>query len=314
MTPRASLLSVPTALAYQDGALYYPSSATVTPAIQTMSVGDASVQPLTMTWPGAPVSIDTLWAEGDHLLLTAFEQFYSLPLAGGAVQPIYDGAETTDADSNLQAFSETDFFWTDLAYNSQDVFSTTVRRGARGGGPPIDLGTLPNIFQGMALGADALILGGPGTAVAVPLDGGPARPLADVRTFFAGVDASGVYWSVVSASNPDDAQILRSPADGSPGQVFWPSIPPWTAPLGVWPDGQGGWVVTASQVLDDRLFHLTVWSIDAGGNGQLLACDPDVAGHAFPATFGPAIAPDAVYLVTGYLGDGGLWEIDRVAR
>ena len=195
------------------------------------------------------------------------------------------------------------------------TFATTVYRASRSGGDPINLGAVPTLPQGMALGQNAVVLGGIGNAWAVPLDGSPTQQLTGGGEFFAGVDGLGAYYTQIGA-DPNNPQLLLSPIGGGPVQVFWPSMPAGAGPSNVWSDGQGGWVVAGGQKLDDGFFHLAVWLIDAGGNGRLAACDPsadDSAGAFFP-TIAPAIAPDAVYLVSGYLRDDAYWELDKILR
>jgi hypothetical protein len=313
LTGRGNDLSVPAALAYSEGNLYYPSEPQVTPIIQSMSVDDLSVQTLPVTWPGDPLLADDLWVEGDHLLVTGFEQFFSIPLAGGAAQLIYDGraAGNTFPNSPYQTYTETDFFWTEFT----EPLTTTVFRSSRSGGAPMMLGAVTNLVQGMALAQDSVVLAGEAGGWAVPLDGSPVRTLAAGSPYFAGVDGQGIYFTQVT-SNPDQAYLSLSPADGGTAQLFWPAVPADAAPTQVWSDGQGGWVVTGVQVFDDHHPHLAVWLVDAGGNGHLAACDAsaDDSADAFFANLAPAVGPDAVYLVTEYLSGDDSWEIDQIDR
>ncbi len=77
LTGRGTDLSVPAALAYSDGNLYYPSNPQITPIIQSMSVDDLSVQTLPVTWPGDPLLADDLWVEGQPSAgRRASEQFF----------------------------------------------------------------------------------------------------------------------------------------------------------------------------------------------------------------------------------------------
>lgn len=313
ITGRATSLSVPAALAYSGGNLYYPSNPQITPIIQSMSVDDLSIQTLPVTWPGDPLLADDLWVESDHLLVTGFEQFFSLPLAGGAAQLVYDGraAGNTLPNSRFQTYTETDFFWTEFT----EPLTTTVFRGPRSGGAPVMLGAVSGVVQGMALASDSVVLAGQAGGWAVPLDASPVRTLAAGSPYFAGADGQGLYFTQTT-SNPDQAYLSLSPSDGGTAQIFWPSVPPDAAPLNVWSDGQGGWVVAGAQVFDDSHPHLAVWLVDAGGNGRLAACDAsaDDSADAFFATLAPAIAPDAIYLITEYLNGNDSWEIDKIGR
>jgi hypothetical protein len=312
ITGRATWPSAPAGLAYANGSLYYPSN-WPSSIVAALSPADLSTQTLPVTWPAGTFEADDIWVEGDHFLLAGLDQFCSLPLAGGTAQLVYDGRPAGEDIplSQYQAFTETDFFWTD----STTLDDTThVLRGPRSGGPPEQLGALP-LVVGMAVGQDAIVLGGIRSAWAIPLDGGPLRALVGANQSFMGVDALGVYY-LETTGDPDQARMTRSPPDGGPAQPFWPDIPRGATPINLWSDGQGGWIAVGGQIFDDGQTHLAVWLIDASGSGRLAACEAsadDSAKGFFPTT-APAVTPNAIYLTTQYTSDRLYWEIEKISR
>jgi hypothetical protein len=77
----------------------------------------------------------------------------------------------------------------------------------------------------------------------------------------------------------------------------------------MWPDGTGGWVISASQLFDDQQFHSTIWLLGADGTGRRLACSPKLPSGTF-IQVRPAVAPDAVFAIV--LGE--TWQIVRIPR
>jgi hypothetical protein len=258
---------------------------------------------------------------------------WSLPLAGGTAELLADGSagRTEVGVSLLHDFDESAFFWTELGPTDINA-PTTVWRMSRPGGSPVEIGSATAVvpgtadviaFEQIALAPDGVLLATVfGFADLVPYAGGPARPLAAPvvsDTFgvvdLAGADQTGAYWSIRRPGSPADADewdLVLSPADGGPVQTFWAQGPPHSGISHIWPDGQGGWVMTGSQLFDDLAFHATVWLLDAGRTATRLGCSPGSDDRSWIESQ-VAVAPDAVYAVTKDLL-APTWQIDRIAR
>jgi len=253
-----------------------------------------------------------LWLEGDHLLFSEQSRFFSLPLAGGPAQLLFDGIgpnPTLEPPlSFAQAVSATDLVWLE-----QGGSGSVVKRVARAGGDPVTIGDLDQeIYEGMALSPTAAIVATDlGSASLVPLDGSGARPLAMGGHWFTAVTADGAYW--MSETGTQTAKMIFAPADGGPLQPFWPDLPYGVGPWRMWPDGAGGWVVSATQLFSDQMYHGSIWLLDAQGEARLVACDPDGGSNSAIADSQPAISDDAIYVAT-LAGSSLLNTIVRVPR
>lgn len=309
-------------LVYNDGTLYYTLFSTQTLMAQPAS-GDA---------PTAIAQAFTteLWGEGDHLLFTTGNlgnQIFSVPFAGGTPTLVLDGGAGRAAPDLAfrHAFTAADFYWTEWPTTTAPS-PTTIWRQSRSGGTANQIGSFTftvlgapqrDTAEGIALTDDAVLVGDHfGSSGAVPFDGSAARPLAapvtsaagNTTTSLAGIDRSGAYWSFLSAN--DGFEVIRSPSDGGPAQLFWQS--PTTEVSTMWPDGDGGWIAYGLEVFDDHVDHAVLWNLDAQGNARRLGCSPG-PGHSFWIQVPGAVAPDAIYLITSDL-DANTWEIDRIPR
>jgi hypothetical protein len=312
-------------LRYQDGTLYYGSFSHRGIVAQPVTGGAPALFPT--SW-----GPDALWIDGDHLLFTGGNlgtQFSRMPITGGAPELILDASVgRSDAGWGVaHELTETEIFWSEGSTTMLDG-PTTVWRAPRAGGAPVQVGTASAIyptgdvlvFSSLAVAPDAVLLAAHlGIAAAVPLDGSAVRSLATAEALtkaegsFAGIDATGVYWSVPrtgSRAEDDEWKLALSPADGGPVRDFWKGLPSHSGVTDIWPRDGGGWVVAASQLFDDRRFHVTVWEIEANGDSRRLACSPNTADGRPYIEVEPAIAPDAIYLVDS----GGKFQIIRVPR
>jgi hypothetical protein len=279
----------------------------------------------------AAVSADWLTVQGDALIYTTGDfgsQFFSVPLAGGPPTLMFDGSvgRSDVGAALLIGTTPTDFVWTEVG----DAFASpwTVWRVPQTGGTATMLGTVSAKaqagdelgFSGMAVGDDSVVLGSIlGIADAVPLAGGASVVLAAPKgaaqgaDSLAGVDATGAYWASLRAGAPsedDEWDLTLSPADGSPTQTFWQGLPAHASFDDIWPDGAGGWIITAAQMFDDQRFHTTVWSLAADKKtAKRLACSPGFETDALIER-APAITPDAVYVMT----QSQTWQLVRIAR
>lgn len=314
--------TVPTSqLVYQGGTLYYVNKANDLLALPTDGSAPATLASL-------PTPSTELWIEGTNLLFaqgTLQNQIYSLPITGGTPQLLLDGGayRAHPGGARLHAFNATDFYWLE---------GTTVWHQSRAGGvanqigqfqlqdySPSHLGLTANaVLTGaewldprypampVETGADAFPFDGTGrSALSIPYS-----PPTDLAPFVAGVDSSGVYWSIPSTAEHLSALIL-SPADHGAARAVWPSLPLASANFrNVWPNPDGGWVLVGEQQFSDGAKRITLTFVDPQGAVTLLGCGPtddeSVDGSV-------AVAPDAVYLSTQNQRTF-TWEIDRVAR
>lgn len=95
---------------------------------------------------------------------------------------------------------------------------------------------------------------------------------------------------------------------------FWPDHPANFAPYGVysWSGGDdGSWLISGSEPFDDGTTHISLWLVDADGNGRRLGCDPNVGDG--PGIVTAALAtPTAIYAVVGSSA-GSLFD-DRIVQ
>jgi hypothetical protein len=294
-----------------------------------VSTSGGSVDPL------APVVTHELWVEDDQLVFEGGGdglKLFTLPFTGGTPTLLFDGGagRSQPGIGQFHAFTSTDFFWGEADRAGGTYGQSTVWRAARPNGVPVLVGSatartpdgIVEGFSAMALGTDAVLMAaGFGIAVAVPFDGRPTRPLAtepflsrNKPTSRLGIDSTGIYWSVQKPGTTyedDSSIIVLAPADGSPVRTFWEGLPDHSAPVGIWPAEDGGWVVIAWQKFDDQRDHATIWLLDSNGQGRRLACSPAPRGSFAPLVrVRPVVTPDSVYVVAG----GDISEIVRASR
>ena len=314
-------------LAYHDGVLYYWSYSDQ--ALQSLRVSDGAIATL------AEGVVQDLWVEGDQIMFTGGDQatlIYSVSATGGTPRLVVDATtgRAYAGNDSLHAADAAAFYWTEDPVDFSRP--TTVWRASRSDGIPVQIGAvtpidpvdtppLPLAFRAMGLTGDAVLLGSDqGVSDAVPFDGGPARLLATTAELsrplngvLAGIDLAGVYWTVRRAGvAPEDGEssLILAPADGGPMQTFWEGTPPHAAVVGIWPTGDGGWVLAIRQQFDDQMYHVVISMLEADGTSQRLACSP--AGPDLFVQSRPVVAADAVYIVAD--GNSSQTEIVRIAR
>ncbi len=296
-------------LAYRDGVLYYSTFATQ--ALTALPTGGGAGTTLATGY------MPELWLDGDQLIYTGGDRgnlIYSVPVAGGSPTLLLDSAagRSTSGIALHHDFNATDFYW---AEDSSPDGATTVWRASRAGGTPVQIGLLTALdpgfpsetlpFMAIALSADAVLMAADlGVSYAVPFDGSAPRllatadPLTKAKGNLAGLDPAGVYWTVPRAgasAEDDEWSVALAPTDGSPMRTFWQGTPAHSGVMGMWPTGDGAWILGAIQLFDDQRFHLVVWMLAPDGTSQRLACSP---AEDFPVIqVKPAVTPDAVYVV-----------------
>ncbi len=318
-------------LVYQAGTLYYTSyNAQALLALPTDGGPPATL---------AAVVTNELWIEDDHLLFSQgnpANQIDSVPLAGGTPQLLLDGGAGRTSPGNVLAhtFTATDFYWTETSPTS-DAVLPTVWHQSRAGGVAEQIGTvafaapadqtapIPGSYltsRELALTADQILVANSFEfAGGIPLAGGAVVPLAlpastpdlSAEAELVGLDSQGAYWSIPALGNQSGSVVL-SPADGGAAQALWSTQPFASDVSQVRPDGAGGWIVIGNQIFDDQVDHMTVRSLNAQGASTLLGCSPGSLNESFVEQ-PPAVAPDAVYLVSMNLS-AKTTEIDRIAR
>jgi hypothetical protein len=251
-----------------------------------------------------------LWTEGDTLFYTdAGDKLFSVAIAGGTSSLVLDGGQP-DPTRSFHHLLDADYFY--FSYEAPGG-GISFWRMPRAGGPATKLGEASELSR-VALGANGLVVAGSGGASQViPFDGSPPRPLAAVQNASGiGVDAAGAYWNQFHLNGANEwSTIVRAPVSGGPLEPFWTTKRDRVIPIRIWPDLQGGWVVTASETLDDDQDHFEIWLLDADQTGRLAAFDP--GSHPGWSDVKPALAPDAVYVVVDY-SDLHTWTLVRVPR
>ena len=238
-------------LLLQDGMIYFEpasSHAIVDMPLLAQPISGAMATTVGTVPPsifGSVFYAAEIWLEGDVIIYTQGEkenQFYSVPLAGGAPQLLADvGAGRPDAgNARHHALSATDFVWTEES-NATDG-PTSVFSVPRSGGTPSRIGGVaePSGIAGIAMrGDEVLVATQVGTAYAFALHSPtPPRILAtrdDVTqgtSRFAGIDQLGAFWSVPrpgAATQASLSALALTPADGGPCEPSPPELPPTPA-------------------------------------------------------------------------------------
>jgi hypothetical protein len=275
-------------------------------AIQTISTVDGTERTVVKD------TAYSLWAERDTVLYTRYRQLFSVPMSGGEPTLLVDFTDPTGHNdfSFTQVLDASFLYWMDL-----NDFS--LSRIPRAGGAVQTFGAPSSqILDGIAVGADAIVAASGEKGFAVPLGSGAARTLADTAGGdFAGVDASGAYFSrtTPSAKIPvEKYELVRAPADGGALETIL-TPPDHIMPDRIWPDGQGGFMMTSLGTFDDGKLHEGVWFVSATGESRLAACDPMEGHDTAYIVARPAFTSDAVYLVAQKV-DQALWSLVKIAR
>ncbi len=317
---------VTSGLVYEGGTVYY-SSLNDQAVLAVPTDGSA---PMTLA---SAVTASELWLEGDHLLFTGGDlanQIYSLPLGGGTARLVLDGGagRTSPGVALAHVVTAGDFYWIEQTRSDSGIGNSTVWHQGRSGGGPAQIGatsfTDPSGFDypgtAIALGSDTIVIGSAfGQAATLPAGGGYAALLAtptasadmNIESSLAGLDALGAYWSVPGAGD-QPGSLMLSPADGGAAKPFFATAPGNGLVQKIWPNPEGGWVMTSLQIFSDGVDHMTIWLVDPQGQATRLACSPGAADSSWIEK-GVAVAPDAIYVPAENL-TAGTWEIDRVAR
>jgi len=141
----------------------------------------------------------------------------------------------------------------------------------------------------------------------VPTGGGEAQELPRFDKKLAmiiGISEDGtILWSDDEAGTQE---MGRSRHDGLPVQPFETSVPSNVRVSGAWSDGSGGYYLAATEKAADDAMHVTVWRVNANGDGRRLACDPQIGSSIQGAVAGP----DGLYGTVLY--SNSYWELVRI--
>jgi hypothetical protein len=319
-----------TEMVEQNGILYANLSPSSTPA-GLVAIPESGGAP-TVLGPTL-AAFDSLWIEGDRFVFPGIGDMtdnWAVKLRSVSVneadpQLLFDAAtQRSDGQpfTGLSALTPTDFFWTEWLRGAPN---TTIWRASRTDPVPTLLATVaavlpddagPTTFLDVALANDGLVLAADlGVASFVPFDGSPARTLAAPPGFAlaVGVDAAGAYWQHERSAEEDATDVLLSPADGGPSVTYW-TPPNHIAAERVVRTKDGGSVIWASELFDDKRFHETAWTVDAAGTAKRIACSPADGNYILDLGGTHAVeTPDAFYWIIRNL-DSETIRIIRVAR
>jgi hypothetical protein len=247
------------------------------------------------------------WLEGSDLLYATGADLYRMPLAGGAAESIYHGHLFDDGRSKLVKDWNLDgdsIYWMQVQYDQADGW--TLWRGLRNGGGDSPVAALPMVdfVDRVSVLPDQLVAvsSAPELWTVRKKDGATRRlPRWQAAPEVLGISDDGeILWSGYDGADEDGSHwrysVARSRVDGSAPQRSWIGKPPHAHPIRAWADGAGGWYVSTWELGVDQAQHVSIFAIDAQGQGTRLACDPEVDSTVNVA----AVGPQALYLVTTY--------------
>lgn len=332
-SPEQRPLSVrPEVLRWNDGRLFVGER--YLPLESIVSFPDSGGSPSTL-FEGTSWSF---WIEGDTVLhastappvmvgslSVAPTWLYATPVGGGPSTPVlktHIWDTLTDKLIEAWALDAEALYWTRLDFS----LGWTLWRSMRDGSGDQNLGALPpgneiggGTFDRLVVLPDRLIayrdFMTDDRIFSLPREGGNATQLP----FWAGGDLLGVgndgtmLWQRYSGGasfqkGTDHYEVGRASTADSSVNPFWTSKPPSAFPLAAWDDGRGGFYVAMWEWGTDEAIHVTMWTLDADGHGQRLACDPLVTSSIAAA----AVAPDGIYVVVAYSNQ--YWEVAKIAR
>jgi len=304
----------PMLLGLRDGTLY----------LSVFDMGIASMpaaggEPTMLTSDGAAAA----WISGETLYYSnGSGVLRQLPIAGGPATTLLDPMAPSMNPSQWASGVAVDghyFYWTLTPQGGPG--EGRLQRTALSDATTETVATLPGRQDAyparMWAATTETLFMIPGTGnitYAMPLGGGALRTLtapsapADAALNPLGVNNRGVLWDVIgSESTLTKPRITFGISDladppGTAARAFWLGKPGglWPMPEGSFADGDRGWIVTGSEALADGSLHVSVWSVDAAGNGTRLGCGPALVSNNFFALIMTAVVtPDAVYIVFG---------------
>jgi hypothetical protein len=281
-----------------------------------ISGGDASIVSNTPAY--------LMWLSGDAIdFANLDDKLWQVPLTGGTATLIADGmtafVEPTLAQVGALAFDGTFLYW-DLFPQKGPAFWRLFRMPVAGGpaeqiaelpvpDPHVNWTALTPTPQGLLVafenspdvGAYLVPPGGQPMAL-------PSAPQAggSVDNAYVGNGPGGVLWNTNVWNTPEAAVVTMSLTDlSNPGapvwRPFWPDRPSSVVsePLEAFPGDGDSWIIGAYELFDDGEYHADLWSVDSGGTGVRLGCDPSVGGSGPGIVNAVLVTPTFVYALVG---------------
>jgi hypothetical protein len=260
-----------------------------------------------------------LWIDDAQLLYAHGDNLYAVPTDGGDAMQIAEGGtfgvdaiHQRDLSFHAYALDDAYLYWTVWEYPDH-VFDSSVWRLARTGGHSERLGAASTALEALVPSSEQLLAADSfGHVYTLPRDGGELQALPGIENaeLIAAADG-GLLWSIWRADGAKSQRLLQwsAPSGGEP-KAFWPDKSPAIEPTAAWSDVPGSWVLYAVEPFSDGQSHLSVWSVDTGGQARRLGCDPVPAGPGVFASSG-ALSPDAVFVAV-QRSHG--WQFVRVPR
>jgi hypothetical protein len=291
---------------------YYTSSHTL------MSVPASGGSPTALS----DATIGLMWLDGQALdFVYDTDQLQQIPLAGGAPTVVADGMTIGVAPdyavAGAFAFDGQYLYW-DLHPPAGSAAGWSAWRMSAAGGAAEQLADLPppaagdsNLHTLTPTPGGLLVAVQHNISVAaylVPPSGGspatlPVPPSAGTSSVWGeallGAGPSGVVWETDADATTLNLTDLTDPAMPVL-RPLWTDLPSTLITVGLRaiPGGDdGSWIISGSERFDDGQEHVSVWSVDAAGNGVRLGCDPDADTNSAGAVTAVLPTPTAVFAI-----------------
>ena len=292
-TPIADLgvhSSGPRNLLLAGDTFYYTSDDTI------MSVPAAGGRPIAVS----DATVYSMWLDGQAIdFVVDSDKLQQIPLTGGAPTVVADGMTIGVAPdyavAGAFAFDGQYLYWDLHPPTGSSTYWSAWRMPAAGGAAE-QLANLPPPEVGQSNGhtltptpAGLLVAVDHDTSVAaylVPSSGGspatlpvpPSDPtVQDAQESLLGAGPNGVAWLTKTA--PETLSLTDISDPTTPAlRPLWTDLPPTliTSNLSAYPGGDdGSWIIGGFEHFDDGQQHVSLWSVDAAGNGVRLGCNPN---------------------------------------
>lgn len=254
---------------------------------------------------GSPTAVSDasaywMWLDGQAIdFVYDSDELLQIPLAGGAPTVVADGMTTgvppDYAVPGAFAFDGQYLYW-DLHPPSGSSTSWSVWRMSASGGAAEQLANLPptpagqsNLHTLTPTPGGLLVAVERNTSVAaylVPPSGGspatlPVPPAEGTGSIWSesllGAGPRGVVWLMDADTDTLTLTDLTDPM-APVWRPLWTDLPSTlvTSDLSAYPGGaDGSWIIGGFERFDDGQQHVSVWSVDAAGNGARLGCNPN---------------------------------------
>lgn len=294
---------------------------------------------------GSPIALSSgpafwMWLDGQAIdFVYDTDQLQQIPLTGGPPTMVADGmtigVAPDDAVAGGFAFDGQYLYW-DLHSPAGSSAGWSAWRMPAAGGAATKLADLPPPAAGQ--GNEHTLTPTPeGLLVAAarfpdvvaylvpPSGGSPAMlpvPPVDGVSFasvdsFMGAGSNGIVWLTSGATSTVSITDLTDPTTPV-WRSLWTDLPPTlsTSQLWAYPGGDdGSWIIGGFERFGDGQQHVSLWSVDAAGNGVRLGCNPNPDFTGVLSAVLPT--PTAVYTIAaaGNTASGAYdFSLVRLAR